>query len=151
MPFLARFWNPDEPALPGEVRPDHLKADKGMKDRLKAEGEGILAWMVRGCLEWQAKGLGLPKIVAEATSQYRAEENILGRFISERCELDKQFQVRSDPLYSAFKDWCQFAGIQDIPSSRSFGTMMTHAEYERKHSGGTWYVGLRLLSAGFDE
>ena len=151
VPFTARFWNPDEPATLGEVRPDHLRADKTMKDRLVAERQGILAWMVRGCLKWQADGLGLPQRVAEATSQYRAEENILGRFINDRCEQDKQFQVRSERLYTAFKEWCQFAGIEDTPTQRSFGLMMTQAGYERKVSAGTWYVGLQLPNAEYEQ
>ena len=34
---------------------------------------GILAWAVRGCLEWQKVGLGLPTSVSEATREYREE------------------------------------------------------------------------------
>jgi putative DNA primase/helicase len=114
VPFTARFWSPDEPGQPGEDRPDHLRADKGMKDRLLAEREGILAWMVRGTREWLAAGdLGTPAAVAAATVEYRQEEDMFGRFLQERCERDGLFRVRSSVLYAAFKTWCAVNGVDD--------------------------------------
>jgi len=32
-------------------------ADRSLDKKLKAEAPGILAWIVRGCLEWQRRGL----------------------------------------------------------------------------------------------
>ena len=34
--------------------------DSDLPDKLKAELPGILAWAVRGCLEWQEQGLAAP-------------------------------------------------------------------------------------------
>jgi putative DNA primase/helicase len=144
VPFGARFWNPDEPAKPGESRPPHLRADKGLKDRLAAEREGILAWMVRGCLEWQRDGLGLPKRVAEATSEYRGEEDLIGQFVTDRCERWDDARVKASDLYAALRQWCERRGLKDCPSQRAFGEGMTAAGYERTTSNGTWYKGLRF-------
>ena len=38
--------------IPAEER------DVELAEKLKAEWPGILAWMIKGCLEWQAKGSG---------------------------------------------------------------------------------------------
>jgi putative DNA primase/helicase len=40
--------------------------DKNLKDKLKAEWPGILAWMIAGCMQWQRGGLAAPKAVTEA-------------------------------------------------------------------------------------
>ena len=59
VPFSVRFWDEQK----GEDGPPALKADKTRKDRLKAEAEGILAWLVQGCLKWQRTGLAMPDAV----------------------------------------------------------------------------------------
>jgi P4 family phage/plasmid primase-like protien len=54
VPFNVQFWNPAK----SETGPDHLKQDKSLPEKLKAESEGILMWAIRGCLDWQRDGLG---------------------------------------------------------------------------------------------
>src|SRR5262249_1171292 len=139
-----RFWNPDEPARLGEVRPKHLRADKTMKTRLLDEREGILANLVRACIEWQRDGLGLPKVVESATAEYRSEGDTLGRFIAARCDLHASFRVKSSKLYTAFRAWCEAEGIEDKPGQKAFGQGMTRAGYERSSSNGVVYHGLSL-------
>ena len=59
--------------MPFEVRiPEHEK-DKKLPEKLRAERSGILAWAVRGCLDWQKNGLGEAEEVRAATETYRAE------------------------------------------------------------------------------
>jgi hypothetical protein len=65
VPFGVKFWNADEPEPPDEERDETLRADKGLRDKLLVEREGILRWLVAGCLEWQADGLKRPKAVRE--------------------------------------------------------------------------------------
>jgi putative DNA primase/helicase len=150
VPFTARFWNPDVPPAPGETRSEHLRAVKGMKDQLLAEAPGILAWAVQGCIDWQANGMGCPEKVAAATSTYRQEENLLSRFIADRCEVHASNWVKASELFSAFRAWCQFVGVESPPSQRSFGLMMTEAGYGR-NSNGTKYSGLSLVGSGIPE
>jgi putative DNA primase/helicase len=54
------------------------RANKDLKHKLRAELPGILAWAVRGCLDWQRAGLGEPKSVADATQRYREEQDTFG-------------------------------------------------------------------------
>ena len=53
--------------------------------RLATELDHVLAWLVAGYTAWKAGGLDEPAAVTEATSEYRGESDVLGRFISERC------------------------------------------------------------------
>ena len=72
--------------------------DKELDAKLEAELPGILAWAVRGCLKWQTNGLGLPEAVEKATSEYRADEDVLGAFIAERCDLGAKIWVEPADL-----------------------------------------------------
>jgi putative DNA primase/helicase len=63
--------------VPFNVSIPDAQQDKQLGAKLDAELPGILAWAVRGCLEWQEKGLGFPKAVSHATNAYREEMDIV--------------------------------------------------------------------------
>jgi len=78
--------------------PNEHKADIDMPKKLKKESPGILAWFVRGCLEWQNQGLNPPDIVLQATEEYKLEEDVLGRFIDDCCDKRSNNQVKAGQL-----------------------------------------------------
>jgi len=63
IPFKLSFV--DEP-----VKEFERKRDPQLLSKLKAEASGILAWLVRGFLSWQADGLNPPESVKIATNEY---------------------------------------------------------------------------------
>ena len=67
--------------------PDERPVDKGLRERLQAELPGIMAWLARGCLEWQERGLDPPAKVRDAVAAYRKKEDTLGEFIEDCCEV----------------------------------------------------------------
>ncbi|MBV9452643.1 MAG: hypothetical protein JOZ19_00760 [Rubrobacter sp.] len=66
--------------VPFDVRIPSGEVDRELPEKLKAELPGILAWAVRGCLDWQKNGLGEPEEVRAATEAYRAEMDVLVAF-----------------------------------------------------------------------
>jgi putative DNA primase/helicase len=141
LPFEVKFWDEDK----GESGPLELRADKHLKVRLLAEAEGVLAWMVRGCQEWQAGGMREPKEVTLATAEYRAEQNIVGRFISDRCEVGPDKTARAGELYAAYRKWHDTTGEDGKPiGQRKFGEGMSELGYQRRTSNGIVYDGLAL-------
>jgi putative DNA primase/helicase len=77
--------------------------------KLRAEREGILNWMVDGCLLWQRERLGEPEAVRIATGEYQEEMDEIGLFIQECCILDTSGYLRvvSSILYKAYLEWCE--------------------------------------------
>ena len=69
---------------------------------------GILAWAVQGCLEWQRDGLGEAEAVEQATRQYRQDEDVLGAFLAECCELGGE--ARAADFRAAYEDFCRDLG-----------------------------------------
>jgi putative DNA primase/helicase len=60
--------------------------DGELAEKLKSEWPGILAWLIEGCLEWQAEGLRPPSAVLDATAAYLEAEDAIAAWIDERCE-----------------------------------------------------------------
>jgi putative DNA primase/helicase len=120
--------------------------DTRLIEKLRAELSGILNWAVRGCLEWQEHRLGTPEAVHQATSEYRSEMDVLGRFIEERCITQPDAQGRADELYRAYCDWCQANG-EDSKTGTAFGRRLKERGFDkRRDSNGVYYVGIGLLA-----
>jgi putative DNA primase/helicase len=123
--------------------------DKALGDKLLAELPGVLAWAVRGCLDWQAGGLREPAAVSAATAAYRAESDLLGAFLAECCEEDDpKAEVQAGPLYKAYVDWAEKNGEKPVTGTM-FGRRMTERGIDkykdRKHRVN--YIGIRLAPA----
>jgi putative DNA primase/helicase len=136
IPFTQSFV--DNPNACGERRADH-----GLAERLKSEASGILAWLVNGALGYQREGLNAPPVVLEATRTYQQEEDIVGRFIEERCNLRVGAEVTAGGLYGAYQDWCEGNGLPSI-SNRKFSERILEIavrDIDRRHR---YYLGIEL-------
>ena len=90
IPFVCQFDPRAEPELEGVLR---------------TEAPGILAWAVRGCLDWQACGLNPPTSVKEATQAYREESDPSRDFVRDRCILHPDVQISAADLWQEYVDW----------------------------------------------
>jgi len=91
--------------VPFLVTIPEAEKDPGLVKKLNAELPGILKWAVDGCLAWQEKGLGIPGAVDQATGKYRAEMDVLGRFLGDCCHLEPRARVTKAALYEAYERW----------------------------------------------
>jgi putative DNA primase/helicase len=108
--------------------------DRELPDKLQAEREGILAWGVRGCLEWQRLGLGIPDDVRAATEQYRDDMDLLGGFVADRCVVDASTYASAGALYEAYIAWAHHAGEKPT-SRRTFGMALAERGFESDRTG----------------
>ena len=123
--------------------------DPALPAKLKAELPGILAWAVRGCLEWQRDGLKPPEVVTVATNAYRAEQDVLAAFLEECCVVNRRAEARAADLYRAYTDWCERTG-EYAEKQRKFGESLTERGFERDKgtAGARIYRGIGLLDSG---
>ncbi len=118
--------------------------DKELPVKLRAELSGILAWAVRGCLDWQCEGLNPPQTVQEATQQYRAEMDTFAAFITDRCAEGRNCFVTSAALYKAYRGWCEDTGERP-DSQTAVGKRLRERGYsEGKQGGKRGWFGLTL-------
>lgn len=125
------------------------KADPRLLEKLREELPGILAWAVRGCLEWQSRGLEPPAPVKDATEAYRVESDPLARFLEERCQIGEDKQTSASELRKAYETWCAANGEKEI-SSTAFGRRLGERfTKERKREAGSvklFYSGVGLCT-----
>ncbi len=81
--------------------------DSDLREKLKAEAPGILAWAVEGCLKWQREGLGLPSTVQAATEEYRKRSNSLEAFLLECCTAKPGLSVSVSALWEEYEQWAK--------------------------------------------
>ena len=120
--------------------------DKRLPERLLAERDGILAWALQGCLEWQRSGLRAPSTVLAATDEYFEAEDALGRWIGERAERVPSHVETTAALFASWKLWAEANG-EYVGSVRRFSENLQQRGFERNREGeaGTrCFVGIRL-------
>ena len=109
--------------IPFEVEIAEDEQDAKLLDKLLQEGEAILAWAIRGCLDWQKEGLGIPAAVKDASQAYREESDVIGRFFDDCCILESGHQTQASVLYQAFRNWCERNGEKGYAANK-FGAMI---------------------------
>jgi len=110
------------------------KRDQSLTDRLLEEKDGILRWMLDGCLEWQKTGLKPPSSVLSATEEYLESEDALGRWIDEECVKDSNAESVTDDLFASWKAWADKSG-EYIGTKRRFSDDLDKRGFKRRRSG----------------
>lgn len=118
------------------------RRDPRLPEKLRAEGSGILNWMLRGLADYWANGLVVPASVRAATAAYQSDEDIIGQWISEKCNVGPNLSCTTDKAYFSYKFWCENAGMR-AATRHTF----TRRLAERGHirvKGGREYLGIEL-------
>jgi putative DNA primase/helicase len=134
--------------IPFTVTIPDEEQDRDLPAKLRAELPGILHWAVQGCLDWQHKGLGAPVEVTEATADYRASMDVIGRFIEERCILSPKVRVKAGDIYQDYKRWCD-EGNEYPMNQKNFGLRLSERglEPQKGTAGARWWIGIGLQQA----
>lgn len=80
---------------------------KEMLATMRSELPGILNWALEGLKKCNADGLKPVALVAEATKGYRAEMDMIGGFIADRCVMGNRAVCGATDLYNEFKAWAR--------------------------------------------
>ena len=108
-------------------------------------GPAILQWIIEGAKRFYTSECKLvkPPCVVQATKGYTEEEDTIGSFAQERCEV-ADGKIKSSDLYLAYQVWCGTQGIHPR-CTRDFAMAMEGHGYQRARANdGTWWKGLRL-------
>jgi putative DNA primase/helicase len=119
--------------------------DKRLADKLLAESAGILAWAVRGCLEWQRRGLEPPAVVINATAEYQRDSDPLGGFLEEACVVGAAESSLSSELYKAYHAWAEHQGLPEREQLKhaAFGRRVGDRFKKQRTERGAVYFGVR--------
>jgi putative DNA primase/helicase len=110
-----------------------------------------LAWGIRGCLDWQSRGLDPPPVVKAATAEYLEAEDALSAWIDEAGHRDPNAFELTQDLFSSWKKYAQEAG-EYVGSVRKFSQRLEDRADSiglrkgRDGHGRRGFYGLRLRS-----
>ena len=155
MPYMARFAVVEE-VVAGRA---HYVRDTGIAERLKAELQGVLTWIVEGAKAWAQEGLQPPDAVLAASRDYQTEQDRVGQFLAECCEMDPTAREPlaggfGDGVYGAYKAWTAENGIyalsklkfaDELKRAIPSGQVVEGREPQTRRKV-RWVVGVRLLA-----
>jgi putative DNA primase/helicase len=121
--------------------------DRGLAAKLATEATGILAWIVRGAVNWYKEGLHTPGAVIVANAEYRADMDSVGQFIEERCEIAPDAAVTASALYGSYRFHSNNYGRSPV-NSTMFGRSLSKRGFPPdKRSGVQHRIGLKLRNS----
>lgn len=119
--------------------------DPWLESKLLNERDGILAWMVQGCLEWKRHKLKQSPSVRRESATYRKESDLLGEFLDEVTKADQEAREEQSILFDAYRRWHDANGTR--PGSKTtFTKKLAERGIEATKSNGVrYYAGLRMV------
>jgi putative DNA primase/helicase len=133
--------------IPFTVTIPRSERDTTLQGQLLAELPGVLRWIVDGARAYLAHGFEPPEWVAAATEAYREEEDLLGAFIAERCDVGPEYEETAASLYGVYTSWCTAEGEEPC-SAKAFGLKLGEAGFEKasvRRARGRKGLRIRLL------
>ncbi len=130
------------------ARANERQADPALKAALEAEASGILAWLVRGTLEWIRLGLAIPASVRQLAQQPDAPNSIQD-FIDQCCIREAAARVAAHQLYQHYRQWATQQQTTPL-SNKQFGRALKQLGDITSLRGrrGAVYAGIRLTQEG---
>lgn len=116
-------------------------------------GPYVLSWIIEGAQKVIANKfkLKLPSCVKDAIEHYRADNDWLGAFLDECCELDPSYKQKSGEFYQEYRAYCLRTG-EYARSTTDFYTALEIAGLNRKRlSNGIYINGVRIKNTDFIE
>lgn len=135
--------------VPFLVSIDPASVERDFRERrLVPELPGILNWALDGLAQYLQIGLSPPESVRASTQDYRADMDVVGQWIADRCEVDAHATIPTGQAFSDYSSW----------ADEEVGWALTKLKFRRhltdrgfaaaKGAGGIRLVtGLRLKSA----
>lgn len=120
------------------------REDRTLTEKLFGELQGILAWAVRGCLDWKRNGLQIPEAWQTEQEEYRAESDELAPFIADKCETKTGYKALASTLYDAYVEWCNVEGREAMRKNDFGAELQTRGYTPTRIGGGRGRAGLKL-------
>jgi putative DNA primase/helicase len=123
------------------------RRDPDLAQKLWAERSGIMAWAIRGCDEWRAKGLAPPPIVRDATNSYLQEEDVISEFLeSDHVVISNNATVAIADLFQRWQQWASSRG-EWVGNARWLAQQLDARGYgrTRMHGGTRGISGIGLV------
>lgn len=137
--------------IPFDVCISPEKRNKNLTNELLEECAGILKWGIDGAVAWASDraqgqdGLRTPSCVSNRSADYQRDQDTVGAFIEECCEIGAAHKESSGSLFNTFESWARVNGVGSM-SERAFASRLEEKNFKksRDSDGSRCRDGLRL-------
>ena len=82
----------------------------------------------------------------DAIKKYKEDNNWLGEFLEECCEIDISYTEKSGLLYSEYRAFCMRTGAFTRSTTDFYNALLSEGFRKRKMTKGSFIYGLKLKS-----
>lgn len=107
------------------------RPDPDLEDKLRAEHEAILAWMMEGAREWRRQGLNPPKSVVRATDEYFEEQDVMAIWLREKTRRSEAAVTPSSSLCESYNRFLRARNLPEVDASY-FGRQLSARGFQRQ-------------------
>lgn len=121
--------------IPFTVEIPKTQRDKHLKDRLRAEADAVLSWIIAGWKQYRDRnGLDEPDAVLVATNDYKADSDAVGRFITDECNVGgAQSAAKTKQLHERWEVWARRDGCLPM-SQKAFARALDAKGYPAENT-----------------
>lgn len=120
------------------------REDPALEELIESEMEGIFAWIVEGCRQWQETGLAVPECILKDTLDYRREEDVIGMFIADNTEENEGGRADRKETYTRYRVWVHDSGMAPLSRPNFNRKLIDKGFRSVKSSGFEHWVGFSL-------
>jgi putative DNA primase/helicase len=118
--------------------------DPHLEKKLLQERDGILMWMLEGCLNYLEDGLKQSPLMRAELLSYRSESDTLGEWLADETIQKPGARVLQADAYARWKEWAERNNLRP-GSKKSFTQRLAERSFkEAKSDGKRYYSGLEL-------
>lgn len=146
--------------VPNPTKEWERQIDYNMSQKLEGEASGILALLVRGCMDVIANGLRVPEKVQRYTREQIDSFDDIGKFLKECCELEdpptgtREYSTRipASELLKICNWWCKKILGNAFPyTPKKFTPTLEKKGIQTKKSSIMYYLGVTVKQEIQDE
>lgn len=106
----------------------------------------ILKWIIEGAekVSKSAHKVDDPKCVRDAVAAYRDDNDWLGHFIADCCEVDKSYEEKSGEFYQQYRAYCIQSGEYTRSTTDFYAAVEKMGFYRHKTNKGSFVIGVKL-------
>jgi putative DNA primase/helicase len=93
------------------------KPDLDLERKLQDEHDAILAWMIKGAVQWMEHGLSPPASIIDPTAEYFEEQDTLGTWLQTRVRKVEDATTPTAHLCASYNRYLEERGLPPIDTS----------------------------------
>lgn len=117
------------------LAPEKQRSQGEVEAELRAEGSGVLNWLLEGFQGFMERGIDMPEPMSRLKAQLLESADPVGVFLDEMTRKDPNGRLNVTEFYNVHARWCEREG-RTLYQMKTVGDVMVEKGFERGKSNG---------------